>query len=72
MKVIKDVSPYRWVILISLLPIIISTEMMWLTFAPIASMAVKFYGVSSMSVDLFAESYMIMFILLLTIFLVTK
>lgn len=59
----KNVSPYRWIILFAILPIIISTEMMWLSLAPISSMAENFYGVGSMSITLFSMSYMIMFIL---------
>lgn len=59
----KNVSPYRWIILFAILPIIISTEMMWLSLAPISSMAEDFYGVGSMSITLFSMSYMIMFIL---------
>lgn len=59
----KNVSPYRWVILFAILPIIVSTEMMWLSLAPVASMAESFYGVGSMSITLFSMSYMIMFIL---------
>lgn len=59
----NNISAYRWVILIVILPIIISTEMMWLSLAPVSSLAMKFYGVSSMSIDLLAMSYMIMFII---------
>lgn len=63
MKKSKNVSPYRWVILFAILPIIISTEMMWLSLAPVSSMAESFYGVESMSITVFSMSYMIMFIL---------
>lgn len=62
MKNCKNVSPYRWVILFAILPVIISTEMMWLSLAPVSSMAESFYGVGSMSITLFSMSYMIMFI----------
>lgn len=58
-----NVSPYRWVILIAAIPIIISTEMVWLTFSPIASVIAEHYGVSSFAVDMLATSYMIMFII---------
>lgn len=57
------VSPYRWIILLAIVPIIISTEMMWLSLAPVSSIAEKFYGVSGMSIALFSMSYMLMFIL---------
>ncbi len=57
------ISKYRWFILFAIIPIIVSTEMLWLSLAPISSIAEKFYGVSSMSVTLFSMSYMIMFII---------
>lgn len=60
---VDNVSKYRWVILLAIVPMIISTEMMWLTLAPVSSMAQKFYGVGSMSIDLLSISYMIMFII---------
>ncbi len=59
----NGLSPYRWLILLAIVPIIISTEMMWLSLAPISSMAEGFYGVSSMSISLFSMSYMIMYII---------
>lgn len=59
----KSISGYRWVILASIFPMIVSTEMMWLTLAPVSSMAREFYGVSSLSVDMLSMSYMIMFII---------
>jgi len=58
-----NVSKYRWVILLAIFPIIISTEMMWLSLAPVSSIAKGFYGVSSLSIDMISISYMIMFIL---------
>lgn len=59
----KGVSSYRWIILLAIVPIIISTEMMWLSLAPISSMAEKFFGVSGMSIAVFSTSYMIMYII---------
>lgn len=54
---------YRWVILAAIVPIIISTEMFWLTLSPIASLAQDYYHVGSMSISLFSMSYMIMYVL---------
>ena len=34
-----NVSFYRWIILFSIVPIIISSEIMWLSLAPISSIA---------------------------------
>lgn len=59
----KDVSAYKWVILLAIIPTIISTEIMWLSLAPISSMAESYYGVSGMSIAMFSMSYMIMYIL---------
>ena len=58
----SNVSSYRWVILFSIVPIIISTEMMWLSLSPISSMAESFYHVDEFSITLFTMSYMIMFV----------
>lgn len=57
------VFSYRWVILAVLVPIIIATEIYWLSFAPIASMAEEFYGVSSLGITMFSMSYMLMYII---------
>lgn len=59
----KSVSPYRWVVLFATVPVVIATEMMWLTFSPIASVVEAFYGVSNFAVNMLATSYMIMFII---------
>ncbi|MGI6766851.1 MAG: MFS transporter [Lentihominibacter sp.] len=59
----EGVSPYRWVILIVTIPIIMATEMMWLTFSPISSIVAEHYGVAGFAVDMLAASYMIMFII---------
>ncbi|MCM3626961.1 MFS transporter [Paenibacillus glycanilyticus] len=53
----------KWIILLSIVPVIVSTEMMWLSLAPISSLAEDYYGVSSMSITLCSMSFMIMFIL---------
>ncbi|WP_435170433.1 MFS transporter [Paenibacillus glycanilyticus] len=53
----------KWIILLSIVPVIVSTEMMWLSLAPISSLAEDYYGVGSMSVTLCSMSFMIMFIL---------
>jgi len=58
-----NVSKYRWVILLAIFPIIVSTEMMWLSLAPVSSMAQSFYGVKSLNIDMLSMSYMIMFII---------
>ncbi|MEE0773261.1 MAG: MFS transporter [Anaerovoracaceae bacterium] len=59
----KNVSPYRWVVLLATVPVVVATEMMWLTFSPIASIMEQEYGVSNFAVNMLATSYMIMFII---------
>ena len=54
---------YRWVILAAIVPMIICTEVFWLTLAPIASMAAEYYHVSGMEISMFSASYMIMYII---------
>lgn len=54
---------YRWIILAAIVPMILCTEMFWLTLAPISSMAEQYYGVGSMEISLFSTSYMIMYII---------
>ena len=57
-------SPYRWVVIAAAIPVIIAVEVFWLTFSPVSSLAQAFYGVDSVSIDLLAMSYMIMYIAL--------
>ncbi len=54
---------YRWVILAAIVPMILCTEMFWLTLAPISSMAEQYYGVGSLEISMFSTSYMIMYII---------
>jgi len=55
---------FRWAVLLLIVPIIVSSEIFWLTFAPVASLAMAFFQTSSLGVDLFSMSYMIMYIVL--------
>ncbi|MDP2892646.1 MAG: MFS transporter [Bacillota bacterium] len=63
----KDASykvfSYRWVVLFMLVPVIVASEIFWLTFAPISSTAQSYYHVSSLGIDIFSMSYMFMYIL---------
>lgn len=58
------VSPYRWVILLSIIPILAMVNVFWLTFAPITSIAVDFYNVSPLSIAFLSMSYMIVYIIM--------
>ena len=57
------VFSYRWVVLAVLVPAIIATEVFWLTFAPISTVAEEFYNVSSLAITMFSMSYMLMYII---------
>ncbi|MDD2504330.1 MAG: hypothetical protein PHG58_10865 [Clostridia bacterium] len=51
----NGISGYRWLILLAIVPIIVATEMMWLSLTPISGIAENLYGVSSLSVSLFSD-----------------
>lgn len=59
----NGLSSYRFIILLAIIPIIVSTEMMWLSLAPISSLAEDYYGTSSLMIAMFSMSYMIMYII---------
>lgn len=55
-------DPRRWLILFLIVPIIVSSEIFWLTFAPIASYAQDFFHTTGLGVNLFSMSYLLMYI----------
>lgn len=55
---------YRWVILLTLIPIFAMTQVFWLTFAPITDMAKNYYNVSPLSIAFLSMSYMIVYIIM--------
>jgi FLVCR family MFS transporter 7 len=57
------VYPFRWLLLAIIIPIIVASEIFWLSFAPISKAAQEFYGVGMMGIDVFSMSYMFMYIL---------
>jgi len=58
------VEKYRWMVLLSMLPILAMTQVCWLTFAPITSLAVDFYKVTPLQVAFLSMIYMIVYIIL--------
>jgi FLVCR family MFS transporter 7 len=57
------VYKYRWLILAAIMPIIISTQIFWLSLSPVASLAEVYYpGAGSLGISMFAMSYFIMFV----------
>ncbi len=55
---------YRWIVLLAFVFIAAMTQVLWITFAPITSLAVKHYHVSDLMVGLLSMSFMIVYILL--------
>ena len=53
---------YRWVMLVVFMFIVAVNQLMWITFASITSDAVKFYGVSDLSIGLLSMIFMIVYI----------
>lgn len=62
-KIKYKVYPYRWVILLCMIPVLTMTNVFWLTFAPITGMAESFYNVSPLSIAFLSMSYMIVYII---------
>ena len=54
---------YRWVMLVVFMFIVVVNQLLWITFASITSDAVKFYGVSDLSIGLLSMSFMIVYII---------
>jgi MFS family permease len=53
---------YRWVVLAVFMIVNLTMQMLWITYAPITSMASTYYGVSELWIGLLAMSFMIAFI----------
>ena len=53
---------YRWVVLSTFMFINLTIQVLWITFAPITSLAAEFYGVSDLRIGFLSMLFMIMFI----------
>ena len=53
---------YRWIVLVVFMGAIAANQLAWITFAPITSVAAKYYGVSDLSIGLLSMSFMIVYI----------
>ena len=58
-------APYRWIVLISVFPILAVTQIFWLTFSAISPEAVQFYHTTSLSIAFLSMSYMIVYIIMM-------
>ena len=58
------VSGYRWVVLLSIVPILAITQMYWLTFSAIAPQAANHYHTDPLTIAALSMSYMVAYIVL--------
>lgn len=61
-KSLYKVYPYRWVILGVYMLIVAANQLLWITFAPVTSEAVKFYGVSDLKIGILSMCFMIVYL----------
>jgi MFS family permease len=54
---------YRWIMLAVYMFIVAMNQLLWITFAPITSEAVTYYGVSELWIGILSMSFMVIFIL---------
>ena len=53
---------YRWVVLAVFMLVNVTIQMLWISYAPITSLAAEYYGVSDLAIGILAMSFMIAFI----------
>jgi cyanate permease len=56
-------SPYRWIMLIAFMLVGAINQALWITFAPITSDAMRFYGASDIAIGLLSMVFMIVYII---------
>jgi MFS family permease len=55
---------YRWIMLAVYMIVVLSNQLMWITFAPITGTAAGFYAVSDFRIGLLSMSFMLVYILI--------
>jgi MFS family permease len=53
---------YRWIILMVFMLVVAINQMLWITFAPVTSLAASYYNVSDLSIGLLSMIFMIVYI----------
>jgi MFS family permease len=53
---------YRWVVLAAFMLVNLTIQVMWISYAPINSLAAKYYGVSDVAIGALTMSFMIVFV----------
>jgi sugar phosphate permease len=61
-KNLYKVYPYRWVMLGVYMLMVAANQLLWITFAPVTSEAVKFYGVSDLKIGILSMCFMIVYL----------
>ncbi|HUX21226.1 MAG TPA: MFS transporter, partial [Spirochaetia bacterium] len=54
--------PYRWVVLAVFMLINVVMQVLWITYAPIATTAASVYGVGRSNIDLLANLFMLIYL----------
>jgi MFS family permease len=58
-----QVYPYRWVVLFAFMLLMAIQQLLWITFAPITSLAATYYKVSDLSIGMLSMVFMIVYII---------
>lgn len=58
----EKVYAYRWVVLAVFALVNLTVQILWICFAPISTLAVKYYGVSQLQIGMLAMIFMIVYI----------
>jgi hypothetical protein len=62
-KLTFKVYGYRWIMLAIYMFMVAMNQLLWITFAPITSEAVQYYGVSDLWIGILSMSFMVVFII---------
>jgi len=63
-EVKTKVYGYRWLVLLAFSVISLMTQVLWISFAPITSVAVRFYNTSDLMIGLLSMAFMVVYILM--------
>jgi sugar phosphate permease len=58
----KRVSAYRWVVLVAFMAVNLTIQVLWISYAPITSVASDYYGVSEVAIGALAMSFMVAYL----------
>ncbi len=55
-------SGYRWVVLLAFMAVNLTIQTLWISYAPVSSVARNYYGVSAAAIGVFAISFMVAYL----------